>query len=227
MWHVESFRNDPHHRTRRRRPTGFDYAIGGTFFDSILGMRTRAVRSGCRNLGTSCQKVYMEYRNIGESLWYALRVRTKCEKTVAGGLNQRHINNFLPLYKKTTQWSDRVKTSLVPLFPGYIFAKLNGQQLHGVITVPDFMYIVGRGSIPEPLDELDIIAVRRLVAEGAGVGPWPFSTSGQVVEVVRGPLAGLRGIYLRAKSETRLVISLPLLQRSVSTEIESYNVRPI
>ena len=169
----------------------------------------------------------MEYKNTAESSWYALRVRTKCEKVVAGGLSQRDIIHFLPLYKKIAQWSDRVKTSFVPLFPGYIFAKLGERQLHAVMTVPDFMYIVGQGSVPEPLDELDIIAVRRLVADGAGVGPWPFCTAGQVVEVVRGPLAGLRGIYLRAKSETRLIVSLPLLQRSVSTEIESYNVRPI
>ena len=168
----------------------------------------------------------MKQETTTGSLWYALRVRTKCEKVVEGGLNQRAILNFLPLYKKTAQWSDRVKTSLVPLFPGYIFAKLDRRQLHGVVTVPDFMYIVGLGSIPEPLDELEIIAVKRLVAQGAGVGPWPFCTAGQVVEVFRGPLAGLRGIYLRAKSETRLVVSLPLLQRSVSTEIESYNVRP-
>jgi hypothetical protein len=38
-------------------------------------------------------------------------------------------------------------------------------------------------------------------------------------------MAGLRGVYLRTKSVDRLVVSLPLLQRSVSTEIESYNVR--
>jgi transcription antitermination factor NusG len=169
----------------------------------------------------------MEHQNTAESLWYALRGRTKTEKIVAGGLNQRDIVNFLPLYKKKTQWSDRVKTSFIPLFPGYVFAKINGRQLHPLVTVPGFMYIVGQGSVPEPLNEFDIIAVRRLVADGAGVGPWPFCAAGQVVEVLRGPLAGLRGIYLRAKSETRLIISLPLLQRSVSTEIESYNVRPI
>jgi hypothetical protein len=42
----------------------------------------------------------MEHQNTAESLWYALRVRTKTEKIVAGGLNQRDIVNFLPLYKK-------------------------------------------------------------------------------------------------------------------------------
>jgi transcription antitermination factor NusG len=169
----------------------------------------------------------MEHRTTTASLWYALRVRTKCEKIVAGGLDQRDITHFLPLYKKITQWSDRRKTIHVPLFPGYIFANFSGRQVHQVVTIPGFMYIVGQGSVPEPLDDLDIVSVRRLVAEGAGVSPWPFCTTGQLVEVFRGPLAGLRGVYLRAKSEDRLVISLPLLQRSVSTEIESYNVRPI
>ena len=169
----------------------------------------------------------MEYQSTAEPLWYALRVRTKCENVVISGLQDRDITNFLPLYKKKTQWSDRVKTLLLPLFPGYVFARFNRIQLHRLITVPGFMYIVGQGNTPEPLEDADIMAVRRLVAEGAGVGPWPFCTAGQLVEVIRGPMAGLRGVYLRTKSEDRLVVSLPLLQRSVSTEIESYNVRLI
>lgn len=169
----------------------------------------------------------MERESNSESSWYALRVRTKCEKIVVGGLCQRDIINFLPLYQTKTQWSDRVKTSSVPLFPGYVFAKLNGQELHHVPKVPDCMYVVGRGNVPEALEESEIDAVKRLVADGAGVGPWPFCTVGQAVEVTRGPLAGLRGVYVRAAGQDRLIISLPILQRSVATEIESYFVRPI
>ncbi len=166
-------------------------------------------------------------QNTAESLWYALRVRTKCEKVVVGGLRQREIVNFLPLYQTRTQWSDRVKTNSLPLFPGYVFAKLAEPQLHRLFTVPAFMHIVGRGSVPEPLDEFEIEAVKRLVAMGTGVGPWPFCTAGQLVDVIRGPLAGLQGVYLRAKGRDRLVISIPMLQRSVATEIESYNVQPV
>jgi len=169
----------------------------------------------------------MEYDSNIESSWYALRVRTKCEKVVVGGLKQRDIINFLPLYQTKTQWSDRVKTNSVPLFPGYVFAKLTGQELHLVPRVPDCMYVVGRGTVPEPLEESEIDAVKRLVAGGTGVGPWPFCTAGQTVEVTHGPLAGLRGVYVRSASKDRLIISLPILQRSVATVIESYCVRPI
>lgn len=169
----------------------------------------------------------MDWKSTVESLWYALRVRTKCEKVVVGGLQQREILNFLPLYQTRTQWSDRVKTNSLPLFPGYVFAKLDGQQLHRLYTVPAFMYIVGRGNVPEPVDETDIDAVKCLVAKGTGVGPWPFFAAGQLVDVIRGPLAGIQGVYLRAKGQDRLVISIPMLQRSVATEIESYNVQPV
>jgi transcriptional antiterminator NusG len=169
----------------------------------------------------------MEHKNAAESLWYALRVRTKYESIVATGLEQRDIANYLPLYRKKTQWSDRVKTLSLPLFPGYVFANFSRLQMHRLVTVPGFMYIVGQGNIPEPLEEAEITAVRRLVAKGTGVGPWPYCTVGQLVEVVRGPMVGLRGTYIRTKSEDRLIVSLPLLQRSVATEIESYNVRLI
>ena len=169
----------------------------------------------------------MDCQNATESLWYALRVRTKCERVVVGGLHQREIVNFLPLCQTRTQWSDRVKTNSVPLFPGYVFAKLEEQQLHRLYTLPAFMYVVGRGSVPEPLDDSDIDAVKRIVAQGTGIGPWPFCSTGQLVDVIRGPLAGLQGVYLRAKGRDRLVISIPMLQRSVATEIESYNVQPV
>ncbi len=170
---------------------------------------------------------HMGCQSTANSSWYALRVRTKCEKVVVGGLRQREILNFLPLYETRTQWSDRIKTNSLPLFPGYVFARLDGQQLHRLYSVPAFMYIVGRGSVPEPVDESDIDAVKCLVAKGKGVGPWPFCAAGQLVDVIRGPLAGIQGVYLRAKGHDRLVISIPMLQRSVATEIESFNVRPV
>ena len=169
----------------------------------------------------------MERKTMVERLWYALRVRTRCEKIVVEGLTQRDIVNYLPLYKTRTQWSDRVKTNFVPIFPGYVFARLERKELHRVLTVPDCMYVVGRGNTPEPIEESELGAVRRLVAEGVGVGPWPFCTVGEPVEVIRGPLAGLRGIYVRSAGQDRLIVSLPMLQRSVATEIDSYNVRRV
>jgi len=50
--------------------------------------------------------------------------------------------------------------------------------------------------------------------------PWEFLQSGDVVRVVQGPLRGYGGIVVRTKNQTRLVICVSLLYRSVAVEID-------
>jgi transcription antitermination factor NusG len=44
--------------------------------------------------------------------------------------------------------------------------------------------------------------------------------------VIRGPLAGLAGILVRKKSKHRLVVSIDILQKSVSVEIDADSAVP-
>ena len=59
------------------------------------------------------------------------------------------------------------------------------------------------------------------------LSPWPFLQVGRRVRVECGPLAGTEGIVLEVKSVCRIVVSLTLLQRSVSAEIEREWIRPV
>ena len=52
------------------------------------------------------------------------------------------------------------------------------------------------------------------------VQPYPFLESGRRVRIDRGPLAGLEGVVVEVKKQFRIVVSVTLLQRSVSTEID-------
>jgi len=47
------------------------------------------------------------------------------------------------------------------------------------------------------------------------------------VRVVYGPLSGAEGILLRRRSESRLVISIEAIMRSVAVEIDEADVAPI
>ena len=62
---------------------------------------------------------------------------------------------------------------------------------------------------------------------GLLVMPWPFLQVGQVVLIERGPLAGVEGILENVKAKCRIVVSIQMLQRSVSTEIDRSWVRPL
>jgi transcription antitermination factor NusG len=159
--------------------------------------------------------------------WYALRVRSNFEWVAAQALRERGFEENLPSYRSRRRWSDRVKEVEAPLFPGYLFCRFNLQNRLPILTAPGVLHIVGSGKIPQPVDEQELLAVRTLARSGSPVTPWPFLRTGQRVELEYGPLAGLEGILVAVKNVSRIVVSVSLLQRSISAEVDSDWVRPV
>jgi transcription antitermination factor NusG len=164
--------------------------------------------------------------------WYALCVRLGFETTVSRTLGNKGYDPFLPLYPSTRRWSDRTKQVHLPLFPGYLFCRLNVQErLLPVLTTPGVKSILGTGSVPCAVPEMEIAAIQALIRSGLSAQPVPYLSAGDKVLIERGPLKGLEGIVLSAKSSNvekrdRLVVSVSLLQRSVGIEIQPQWIRP-
>jgi len=57
--------------------------------------------------------------------------------------------------------------------------------------------------------------------------PHPYLTVGRRVRVRSGPLAGMRGILLRRRGKARFVISMELIMRSMSVEIDEANLETV
>jgi transcription antitermination factor NusG len=152
--------------------------------------------------------------------WYAIMVRTSREKTATMLLENAGYNCYLPLTKCTRRWSDRVKESEVPLFPGYLFCRMNPHNRLPVLMSPGVIQIVGMGKTPIPVEEQEIAAIQRVGKSGLPTMPWPYLQVGHVAQVEEGPLRGMAGIVIRIKSGMKLVLSVNLLQRSVAVEID-------
>ena len=153
--------------------------------------------------------------------WFALQVRSRREAYVADWLRSKGYEEFLPQYKSRKRWSDRVKEVQNPLFPGYLFCRFDPQDRLPILKTPGVIQIMGFNRSPMPVDEAEISAIQTLVASGIPNTPWPFLHAGDVVEIQRGPLRGLRGSLVAFKGNYRLVLSVTLLQRSVAVEIDS------
>jgi transcription antitermination factor NusG len=163
-----------------------------------------------------------------ESLpWFALQVRSNHEQVAALHLRSRGYEEFSPSYKVERQWSDRKKTADQSLFPGYVFCRLNARDRLPVLTVPGVVGIVGFADGPMSIPEEEVARVRAMLNSGLVVMPWPFLKVGETVLIERGPLAGIEGILQEVKGKCRIVVSISLLQRSVSSEIERAWVRPL
>jgi transcriptional antiterminator NusG len=159
--------------------------------------------------------------------WFALRVRPRWEKPVAESLRSKGYEEFLPVHKERRRWSDRMVTVHAPLFPGYVFCRFDVQQRLPILTTPGVLFVVSAGRVPQPVDDAEIEALQVLVRSQLHLEPWPFLEVGQRIRILGGPLAGAEGILLSVKKQDRLVVSVTLLQRSVSVEIPNTCAWPV
>ena len=152
--------------------------------------------------------------------WFAILARTGRERTATMLLENAGYECYLPVSKFIRRWSDRMKEVEVPLFPGYLFCRMNQHNRLPVLMTPGVIQIVGVGKTPIPVEEQEIVAIQRVGKSGLPTMPWPYLEVGNVVRIEEGPLDGLTGIVLKIKSGLKLVLSVSLLQRSVAVEID-------
>jgi transcription antitermination factor NusG len=156
--------------------------------------------------------------------WYAVRTRSRHEKKVRDQLVERQIETFLPLWERWSRWKDRMKRIESPLFPGYCFARFVPDERLRVLNAHGVAGLVCTGNRPEPLPDGEVEAIRRLVASRFRYDPHPMVEEGMEVEVVRGPLAGVRGRLLRKDRSSRLVIGVHLIHQAASVEVHPADV---
>lgn len=160
--------------------------------------------------------------------WFALQVRPSAEQTVTTQLTYKGYDVFLPTYRTRRVWSDRIKVVDLPLFPSYVFCRFNpADRSTPVVATPGVLKIVGFGSTPAAIDDQEISAIQQIATSRLSAGPWPFLGAGTRVRIQSGPLAGIDGCVVELKSETQLVVSISLLQRSIAVGIDPAWVRAV
>lgn len=159
--------------------------------------------------------------------WFALYTRHQHEKAIARLLSGKGVEILLPLYNVAHRWKDRVKQLSLPLFPNYVFVFAEAERFSAILQTPGIYDFVRLGGFPAPVPAEDMAAVQRAVVHGLSVEPHPFLKCGDRARVKSGPLEGLEGILIRKKSFYRLVLSVDLLVKSISVEVEVADVERV
>jgi transcription antitermination factor NusG len=158
--------------------------------------------------------------------WYAVYTRSRHEKTVAEQLVHKSVEHFLPLYETIRKWKNgRVKVRL-PLFPGYLFVHIPLRERLRVLQVPGVVQLVGSSGVPVALPQAEVETIRDALTKGLQAHPHPYLKVGSRVRISSGPLEGLHGILLRKKGKLRLVVSVDLIMRSISIDVDASEVEP-
>jgi transcriptional antiterminator NusG len=155
-----------------------------------------------------------------EKQWFALRTRARHEKVVRERLSGHRVDHLLPTVVRVSQWKDRKKHIEEPLFPGYCFARFVSSERITILEVPGVAYIVGREGYPEPVPQEEIDALTRLTTSGLKYAPCISITEGTLVEIVKGPLSGIRGRLIRRERHHYVIIGVQLLQQGATVSID-------
>jgi len=161
----------------------------------------------------------------GNERWYAVQTCARHEKRVRERLEKRTLEAFLPLYETVRHWKDRKANVQMPLFPGYLFVRVNlADRLH-VLRVAGVVKLVEFGGRAAELPSEEIEALRSGLLAGVQMEPHPFFKAGQRVRVFGGPLQGLIGVVVKRKNRERFVVSVESIMRSFAVEVDGMELQ--
>jgi transcription antitermination factor NusG len=154
----------------------------------------------------------------GEFPWYAIRTRSNHERVASIVLQGKGYDPYLPLYRAKKPKAEGQGER--PLFPGYVFCRFDVRKRLPIVTTTGVISILGVGREPVAIPDGEMEAVRAVLRSGLAAEPCAYLREGQRVRITHGSLEGVEGILVKIKSQVRMVISVTMLQRSISVEID-------
>ena len=168
--------------------------------------------------------------NISSPPWFAVWTRSRQEKVAASMIESLNIPTFLPLRSEVRQWSDRKQTIRTPLFSGYLFVRMSLAEDScrlQVLKTPGIVGFIGNSAGPIAIPDQQIENIRTVLSSGLDYTVGPLFKEGDRIRVVRGSLSGMEGTLVRTNSETRLILSVDLVKRSLSIDVARHDVELI
>jgi len=157
--------------------------------------------------------------------WWVLHTRPRAEKSLARACLSRCLPFFLPLCQRHTHSRGRTLTSHVPLFPGYLFLLADEQERVTALTTNLVMNCL---PVPNQTElQTDLAGVYRLMAAEMPVAAEERLTPGTLIEIVRGPLAGLHGKVVKQGKHLRFVVEVHFLQKGAWVEVEGWMLEKV
>ena len=147
----------------------------------------------------------------GKLGWYVVCTKPNYEKQAEQNIGRLGVESYLPLLRDQKVIRRRARTVIAPLFPGYLFVRINlTQHYRAVNYARGVRRIVEFGSSPSEVDVAVIDAIKaRMVDGNVCVLERPQQLrSGQLVQINDGPLVGLEAVFMREMSGSQRAMVL-------------------
>ncbi len=159
--------------------------------------------------------------------WIVVRSKPRSEKIAYAQLKEKEIEAYLPLLKERRKWSDRKKWVEFPLFSSYLFVKIEIKNSIFVLQTNGVSSLVKFGEEIAIVQDEVINTIRLAIDGGYQLVPAEYFIAGNAVEVIEGPMRGVKGIVAQLKGKDRLVIKIDAIQQALSIDIDTRFIKNI
>lgn len=146
--------------------------------------------------------------NFTQSMWNALRVKSRNEKKVASRLINEGFEVYCPEYLSIRRWSDRRKKVSLPLFNGYVFVKESIQLKDKLYFIPGIVNFVYYNGETAKIRSEEIDRIKRFTGELSALADKNVVLNyGDEVNIVYGNFEGQKA-KIDGKSNDLLVLTI-------------------
>ena len=155
--------------------------------------------------------------------WYVVYTHPHAEAQALENLKRQGYVAYLPRYRKWRRHARRREAVAAPLFPGYLFVRMDlscarWRSINGTFGVN---HLVCHGDVPAVVPQA---VVDNLQAQEDERGLLPLASlivldRGARLRIVDGAFAERIGVYERMPADGRVILLLDLLGREVKVEV--------
>jgi len=172
----------------------------------------------------------LQCSNPEDPRWFLVLTKPSNEQIATTHLARQGFHIYLPRLLRTTFGRGRRRESIVPLFPRYLFVRLESlrqslgpiRSTRGVASIVRF----GEQAAEVAANVIDALTRRADPVTGLHRLETRALRHGTPVSIVGGAFDGLEGIFEREEGEERSVILLSLLGRSTPVRMHPRFVVP-
>ncbi|MFQ6616564.1 MAG: UpxY family transcription antiterminator [Fidelibacterota bacterium] len=165
--------------------------------------------------------------NGSRPVWLAAYTKARHEKKADRELQKKGIESYLPLVKRHRQWKDRKKWVWMPLFRSYVFVRIPLTRTLDVLETYGIHHLVRFQNRYAEIPEDQIESVKRMLEGGYVPDSHDYFDVGNEVEVIAGPLKGVRGVLSRKDGSSRFVLRIDGIRQAISLRIDASMLKAV
>ena len=167
---------------------------------------------------------------LGEpATWAVVNTHPHKERVALENLERQEFRPYCPLILRRRSHARRVSDVLRPLFPGYIFVRINPevQQWRPMLSTHGVRTLVRCGDRLSLIEDGFIQSLRAREVEGVIARPESPYRVGQEVRLAGGAFDGLVATIIEMDDRDRLVVLMDLLNRPVKVKVDERQISPV